>query len=166
MEQMGCDLYIDRRVMPQHRRHRHSSVVEALSKRSSISTVASPEEWTVFWSIVRFPRPLNEITTSPKFAHLSILRCRAPVGVSMPASCASSTAPSTRPVSLPLRCADRSPRERSGSIETLRRDAAVYQSAQAIRACTRAPTCVEEEQRTDERIRSRSSIGTATTSRD
>lgn len=87
---MGCDLYIDRRVMPRHRRHRGSSLEQRLSKRAS---VPGPKNGPCFRRIVRFPRPMKEITTSRPFARLSILRCfplqtRILVGVSISGSCA------------------------------------------------------------------------------
>lgn len=87
---MGCDLYIDRRVMPRHRRHRGSSLEQRPSKRAS---VPGPKNGPCFRRIVRFPRPMKEITTSRPFARLSILRCfplqtRILVGVSISGSCA------------------------------------------------------------------------------
>lgn len=87
---MGCDLYIDRRVMPRHRRHRGSSSEQRPSKRAS---VPGPKNGPCFRRIVRFPRPMKEITTSRPFARLSILRCfplqtRILVGVSISGSCA------------------------------------------------------------------------------
>lgn len=88
---MGCDLYIDRRVMPRHRRHHSgSSSKQRSSKRAS---VPGPKNGPCFRRIVRFPRPMKEITTSRPFARLSILRCfplqtRILVGVSISGSCA------------------------------------------------------------------------------
>lgn len=104
---MGCDLYIDRRVMPRHRRHRGSSLEQRSSKRAS---VPGPKNGPCFRRIVRFPRPMKEITTSRPFARLSILRCfplqtRILVGVSISGSCA--FLPAVRSVSSPLLSAPR-----------------------------------------------------------
>ena len=76
--------------MPRHRRHRGSSLEQRPSKRAS---VPGPKNGPCFRRIVRFPRPMKEITTSRPFARLSILRCfplqtRILVGVSISGSCA------------------------------------------------------------------------------